>query len=114
MVFREFPAGTFERIDSRLNVEGSGSGAASTVLIGATPGVAAAQVGRLAFNAFGRASEITPAAIATFNVSAPVGACGTGANDVRCLRVVVTPAGSIKMCDPQVPATALTDSRRCP
>ncbi len=49
-------------------------------------------------------------AAATFAFGLDDKACGP---DVRCINVIVTPGGRSQICDPAVPATALTDSRRC-
>jgi len=68
----------------------------------------------VAFDAAGRQSATTNPTSAvglfTVDVSSAAGEClPTG--DVRCLRVLVTPAGQVRMCDRRV--TAATDPARC-
>lgn len=68
--------------------------------------------GQIVFNGLGR---VTPnqAADIWIDVSNPVGGnCGTAAGDMRCLRVVVSPGGMIRLCDPNV-AYSLTNSQGC-
>lgn len=82
---------------------------ASTDLTGASPGATV-----VAFDASGRQSAVTnPTTTAnTFSVqvkSASAACLPTGS--VRCLRVVVTTSGEVRMCDPA--QTALTDPTRC-
>ncbi|HEY6509156.1 MAG TPA: hypothetical protein VIY56_14140, partial [Vicinamibacterales bacterium] len=61
------------------------------------------------FDGLGRANIATNLLIQITN---PVGgACGAGLTDMRCLNVLITPGGTVRMCDPQV-ATA-GDTRRC-
>lgn len=55
------------------------------------------------FNGFGRVANSTP--IATINLG------GSGGGSYRSLRVVVSPSGSVGMCDPAV--TSSTDPRKC-
>ena len=65
----------------------------------------------ITFNGLGRAEL---ASNVTFYVTDPAGgACKTAGGDepVRCLNVVVTPGGRIRMCDPSIADTK--DSRSC-
>jgi type IV fimbrial biogenesis protein FimT len=68
----------------------------------------------LSFTPLGRTTPATlPAGnVAVFDVSSASGTCAAAGGDMRCLRVVVTAAGQIRMCDPAVPATS-TDPRKC-
>ena len=59
-----------------------------------------------AFNGMGRPTAV-PTAIAVENLTADL--CLPGGR-VRCLRIVVTSAGQIRMCDPALPAT---DTQGC-
>lgn len=64
----------------------------------------------ISFNGLGR---VTPAAAAnyTINIINPAGGtCIADAGKMRCLRVMVSPNGQIRMCDPSV---AATDVRGC-
>lgn len=68
----------------------------------------------VAFDASGRQAATTnpTSAVNTFTVQikSPAGACLPTGN-VRCLRVVVTTSGEVRMCDPA--QTAVTDPTRC-
>ena len=71
-----------------------------------------AHSGQIVFNGFGR---VTPnqAADIWIDVSNPAGGeCGTSSDDMRCMRVVVSPGGMIKLCDPNV-AYSQTYSQGC-
>lgn len=99
-------SGTYELIDGRANGEGSSANAS------ATPG--STNKGEIIFDSMGRARELT--ANGAFAVTSTSGTCAsttdTSGDKVRCLRVVVTPAGSVRMCDPAV--SDATDPRICP
>lgn len=106
-------AGGFAFVEGRSGFEGSGQASTTQVQIAAVvpSSPAAATAGTVTFNPVGRA-ELT--ADATFDVSNPSGgACKTAGGDepMRCLRVVVTSGGRIRMCDPSV--TAAGDTRAC-
>jgi type IV fimbrial biogenesis protein FimT len=72
------------------------------------------------FNGLGRQASGTvttgvttpnPTAIVTINITNPTGGtCADVGGDMRCLRVVVSTAGSIKMCDP---ALSSSDPQGC-
>lgn len=64
-------------------------------------------VASVTFNGLGGTNLGAPA---TFAFGFDDKACGP---DIRCINVVVTPGGRSQICDPAVPVTALTDSRRC-
>jgi len=66
------------------------------------------------FTPLGRTTDATlPAGtMALFDVSNPAGGtCAAAGGEMRCLRVVVTNFGQVRMCDPAV--TASTDPRKC-
>jgi type IV fimbrial biogenesis protein FimT len=67
----------------------------------------------LRFDALGRTN--VGAANTEFNVTpADVNACKANGGDMRCLRVVVSPGGRVRMCDPSVDAVANpNDTRGC-
>ena len=55
---------------------------------------------------------LPPGNLATFQVTNPMGGtCAADGGEMRCLSVVVTSAGQVRMCDPAV--TASTDPRKC-
>lgn len=103
----------FRLVEGRSGYEGSNQAGTTVVQIAAVvnSSPAATTAGTVTFNAVGRAELL---ADATFDVSNPAGgACKTagGSEPMRCLRVVVTPGGRVRMCDPSV--TDLTDTRAC-
>jgi type IV fimbrial biogenesis protein FimT len=65
------------------------------------------------FDALGRTNVV--AVNSAFDVTpADTSLCRANGGDLRCMRVVVTPAGRIRMCDPSVDAVANpTDTRAC-
>lgn len=103
----------FQFVEGRSGFAGSGQANATVVAIAAVVPSAptATTAGTVTFNPIGRA-ELT--ANAVFDVSNPTGgACKTpaGSEPMRCLRVVVTPGGRVRMCDPAV--TDANDTRAC-
>jgi type IV fimbrial biogenesis protein FimT len=78
---------------------------------GTSNAVVAADQSVISFNALGR---VTPAPAANINIDVtnPTGgACAMG-GPMRCLRIVVSIGGQIRMCDPAV-AAGTNDSRAC-
>jgi type IV fimbrial biogenesis protein FimT len=108
-------AGAYTFVEGRTGLEGSGQTDPATlhVQVAATyPG----GVNSIRFDGMGRAANLG-VANATFLVSNPAGgACKTtaGSEPMRCLRIVVTPGGRVRMCDPSVDAVANpNDTRAC-
>lgn len=67
---------------------------------GSTNAVVAADQSSIEFNGLGRATAL--AANAAIDVTNPSGgACAASSGPMRCLRIVVTPGGQIRMCDPR-------------
>jgi type IV fimbrial biogenesis protein FimT len=66
------------------------------------------------FTALGR-TNVTAASGATFDVTpADATQCRASGGDLRCVRVVVTSSGRVRMCDPSVdPAVNPNDTRVC-
>jgi type IV fimbrial biogenesis protein FimT len=68
---------------------------------GSTNAVVAADDSSIEFNGLGRVAT-APAANIEIDVTNPTGgACAASSGPMRCLRIVVTPAGQIRMCDPR-------------
>jgi type IV fimbrial biogenesis protein FimT len=87
-------------VQLRGSAEGSDN---NTVLAAALAGGGAAQ-SALVFNGMGRLTP-TPSGSINIDVSNPTaGACLADNGKVRCLRVVVTVGGQIRMCDPALPS----------
>jgi len=59
----------------------------------------------LVFNGLGRPTPV-PAGNITFDITAPAAGACAAAGGVTCLRVVVSPAGQIRMCNPRFTAAA--------
>lgn len=71
----------------------------------------AASQSSIVFNGLGRVTPL-PAADITIDVTNPNGgACSAGGGPMRCLRVVVTAGGQVRMCDPRW--AAATNSEGC-
>jgi type IV fimbrial biogenesis protein FimT len=89
-------------------------GAVQTVQATGSPAGSPVFTDTLRFTALGRVNPDTlPAGnLATFQVTNPMGGtCAADGGEMRCLSVVVTSAGQVRMCDPAV--TASTDPRKC-
>ena len=74
--------------------------------------VVAADAPLVTFSSLG---QVTPPATVTINVSNPAGGtCAAASGQMRCLRVVVTPGGQVRMCDPARTSTAANpDPQAC-
>jgi type IV fimbrial biogenesis protein FimT len=63
-------------------------------------------------NTPGVAGTLPAGNVAVYEISnPPAGSCAALGGEMRCLRVVVTAAGQVRMCDPAV--TVATDPRKC-
>jgi type IV fimbrial biogenesis protein FimT len=76
---------------------------------GSRNAVVAAGQSQITFNGMGRLSPV-PAADININITNPTGGACAAAGKMRCLRVVVSPNGQVRMCDPSL---ANTDPRGC-
>ncbi len=98
-----------DSIQARTSAEGSSNASVATSqVLAATNTVAGTAVfsTSLGFNGFGKASALPAGNNAVFDISnPPAGTCAKAGGTLRCLRVVVTAGGQIRMCDPK-----LTDS----
>jgi type IV fimbrial biogenesis protein FimT len=95
-------------IEGRSGQEGSVQASVTVQVAAAYPGGATT----IQFDGLGRAANLG-AASAVFAVTNPAGgACKTAGGDepMRCLNIVVTPGGRVRMCDPSV---AGPDTRAC-
>lgn len=89
-------------IEGKAGGEGGGRvGGSTSVVIGAS------NSGAIQFNALG---SLAGTAAVTVDFSSSLGTCAP-AGAVRCLRVVVSPGGQARLCDPAV--TTASDTRRC-
>ena len=68
---------------------------------GSVNAAVAADQSSIEFNGLGRVAT-APGANIAINVTNPAGgACAASSGPMRCLRIVVTPGGQIRMCDPR-------------
>jgi type IV fimbrial biogenesis protein FimT len=104
-------------IYSRAAGEGSAQAAvAASEVVASTNAVVGAPVftTTLVFNGLGKERTLPAANNAILNISNPGGGmCAAGGGNMRCLRVVVTPGGQIRMCDPARPVTTPPDPQAC-
>lgn len=75
-----------------------------TTAEGTRNAVVAASQSAVIFNGLGRVTPV-PAANITIDVSNPTGGACATAGPMRCLRIVVSTAGQVRMCDPGFPTT---------
>ena len=71
--------------------------------------------GSLQFDGTGRISAglQTAANSALFDITAPTGTCAADGGELKCLRVVASPFGQLRMCDPALTTTMPGDARAC-
>lgn len=73
--------------------------------------VVAASQNTIQFSGIGRVTPV-PAGNITIDITNPTGGtCAASSGKMRCLRVVVSPGGQVRMCDPKF---ASTDPQGCP
>ena len=109
-VVREFvPAtGLFNFIEGKAGAEGSGRADATPVVVTSSSNDASYD-GILTFTGFG---ALTIARPVQFVVTNPTGGtCASAGGPIRCLNVVVSPGGQVRICDPNV--VAAKDTRAC-
>lgn len=103
-------------LQTRASNEGTSNASVATAqLVAATLSDASSPVfsGTLTFSGLGRVAPANlPAGnLAVFRVSNPgAGTCVDAGGNIRCLSVVVSAAGQVRMCDPAAPSG---DARRC-
>lgn len=112
-------AGCPATIQARTTAEGSTNAAVATSEVVASTGVAATTpvfTSTLSFNSLGRVTNATlpTGNNAVFDISNPTGgACAVLNGPMRCLRVVVTSGGQVRMCDPQLTISKPDDPQAC-
>jgi type IV fimbrial biogenesis protein FimT len=94
--------GLYAFVEGR-SAEGSGTSEGDSELVSTT-----SSDSTVTFNGFG---TTTLAAAVTIQVKNPSGGACAPTGPMRCLNVVVSPGGQVKMCDPAVSATG--DTRKC-
>jgi type IV fimbrial biogenesis protein FimT len=67
----------------------------------------AATQSAITFNSLGRLTTASGAAVAltTYTITSSSGSCVSAGGNIRCLNIVVAPAGQMRMCDPSLTIT---------
>lgn len=100
-----------EMLQTRDGAEGGRNADVARVTVNSGTGSESGTFEELRFTPLGLVSTLTPTNNAVFRVTNPKGgACFAGGGEMRCLSIVVTSAGLVRMCDPAVSAP---DSRAC-
>jgi len=66
-----------------------------------------ADASQIVFNGLGRQAAVAPAttpAQVTIDVTSARGQCAAAGGDITCLRILVSPAGQVRMCNPKIAA----------
>jgi len=104
-------------IQTRSAAEGSNNAAVTTSQVITSTNALAASAAfttALSFNGFGKASTLPPGNSALFDITNPTGGtCASAGGTMRCLRVVVSAGGQIRMCDPKLTATNPGNPQAC-
>jgi len=105
-------------IMKRVAAEGSSQAQVATSEVVTSTGAAAGTAvftNTLTFNGLGRVvtSTLATADNAIFDISNPAGTCAVAGGKMRCLRVIVTPAGQVRMCDPKLTVSKPSDPQAC-
>lgn len=106
------PTGTL--VDFRAGLEGSNQ-TDPAALYARIASTSLPPSGTIRFDALGRSPTIATASGATFDITpANANECRAQGGDLRCVRVVVTTSGRVRMCDPSVdPVANPNDTRAC-
>lgn len=104
-------------IQARTAAEGSAHAAVNLSEVVASTNAAAASpaiTSEISFNGLGRVRALPAGNNAVINISNPAGgACAAAGGPMRCLRVVVSAAGQVRMCDPKLSASNPSDPQAC-
>lgn len=98
-------------IEGKLGIEGTGRSASTAPATQVSGTIATSPATPAAFVTFTGFGGTTLAATATFQFSVPGNTCAAAGGPIRCLNVVVSRAGQVRLCDPA--ATAVGDTRGC-
>ncbi len=104
-------SGPVDFVDAHSGLEGSGV-ADPAALYARITASNLPVAGTIRFDGLGRTNV---AGVTAFDVKpAAAGACKADGGDMRCLQVIVTPGGRVRMCDPSIDAVANpNDTRAC-
>lgn len=67
----------------------------------------------LTINGYGRVTSLAAGTNATIDVTNTRDTCEASGGTMRCLRVVVTPGGQVRMCDPKLTISSPGNPRAC-
>jgi type IV fimbrial biogenesis protein FimT len=95
-------------IEGKAGAEGSGRADATSVVV-TSSSADASYNGILTFTGFGALTIARPVQFQVTNPTA--GTCAAAGGPIRCLNVVVSSGGQVRICDPNV--TAAKDTRAC-
>lgn len=100
-----------ETLQARDASEGSRNAAVDRLTVNVGTGAESGSFEELKFTPLGRVSSLSAVNNAVFRVTNPQGGpCSAQGGEMRCLAIIVTTAGQIRMCDPAVGAP---DPRAC-
>lgn len=104
-------------IQARAAAEGSAHAAvALSEVVAATNAAATTPVitSEISFNGLGKVRALPGGNNAVLDISNPTGgACATAGGPMRCLRVVVSTGGQVRMCDPKLSTSNPSDPQAC-
>lgn len=104
-------------IQARTAAEGSARAVVNlSEVVASTNAAAASPVisSEISFNGLGKVRALPAGNNAVINISNPTaGTCAAAGGTMRCLRVVVSAAGQVRMCDPKLAASNPSDPQAC-
>lgn len=104
-------------IQARTAAEGSANATVALSEVVASTNAAAASpviTTEISFNGMGRVRTLPAGNNAVVNISNPTGGtCAAAGGAMRCLRVVVSTGGQVRMCDPKLTASNPSDPQAC-
>lgn len=104
-------------IQARAAAEGSAHAAVNLSEVVASTNTAAASpvvTSEISFNGLGKVRALPAGNNAVINISNPTGGtCAAAGGTMRCLRVVVSAGGQVRMCDPKLSASNPSDPQAC-
>jgi type IV fimbrial biogenesis protein FimT len=103
-------------IQARSAAEGSANATVALLeVVAATNATAANPVitTSISFNGMGKVRTLPAGNIAVINIGNPAGTCAAVGGTMRCLRVVVSTGGQVRMCDPKLSVSNPSDPQAC-
>lgn len=109
-----------------FTLNGTGWAMSCTNCTGALPSMSAVELSAdvatsattttIGFNGFGRVPALAAGSEASIDITNSKGACQSASppGTIRCLRILVTPGGQIRTCDPKLTTVDATSPQACP